>query len=507
MNASSQGIASRLASQSGLLMLGNLFTLVAGFPFQIYVARTIGADQLGAFGLFEVIAHTAAALVGLGLGFSLVRFLPEYLGRGQSRHIRTLLGAVFAMTALVGAGAAVAVNAASSWLIVWLPELQPYASLLPFIGAMIVMGLLTSVAAQALRGFFDIRYMVLVASFLQIVLKIAIALVLLWAGWELFGYLVAVVVSAAAALAGMLWGIRRHVRGLARSDDEVLPEARKAWWAYARTMYGNSMLSIAGAPLERFLLAGAIDLASVGILMAARQLQNFSQVLLQAIIAVIAPMFVAARTRNDVEEVRNLFRLATDWICRLGFPLLVFLAVFGDEVLGLYGAAFAKAGYRPLLIMIAGQFVNLATGPIGNMLNMLGHEKVMFQKNVISNALALLALVTLAPLLGLVGVAIAGVVSVLYLNTVALRMTKDVLGFGWWSERYKRLLAPVVGSLALMVLMDATDVVEGVWGLVAALALSYGVFALMYLLRGLDQEDKEVYAMVLGRLGLASRKK
>lgn len=506
MSKSEPGIVSRLAGQSGLVLLGNLCTLFVGIPLQIYLARTLGAEQLGAFGLFEVIAQTAASLFGLGLGFTLVRFIPQQIILGQNRHVRKLLGTVYLTTFLAGTLAAALLVIAGPWLIGWMPELQAYASLFPFVGAMALLGMLMGISQQALRAFFDIRYMVLVSTFLQLTLKVVIALTLIWWGWALMGYLVAVVVSTGLALAGMAWGLRGHIQRLIRTHEEVLPETCTTWKAYARTMYANSVLGLGGGAVERFLLASAINLASVGMLMAVRQLQSLPQVLLQIISVVIAPMFVAAKTRDDMDELKHLYYVATDWVCRFGFPLVVFLFVFGYKVLDLYGTTFAEAGRWPLLIMVAGQFINLLTGPIGIMLNMLGHEKKMFQLNLVSNGLFFLCLLALVSGLGLLGVALGSVLSMLYLNLAMLRVMKKRLGIGWWSARYKRLLAPLLASLIVALFADAMNLVRGIWSLAMVMFATYGVFILVYLLNGLSQEDKEVYFVLRSRLGLASEK-
>jgi O-antigen/teichoic acid export membrane protein len=367
---------------------------------------------------------------------------------------------------------------------------------------MALLGMLTGLSQQALRAFLDIRYLVLVSSFLQLALKVAIAMALIWLGWALMGYLVAVVVSSALAVAGLVWGLRGHIQRLERTQEEISPETRKTWLAYSRTMYANSLLGVVGAPVERFLLAGMINLASVGILMAVRQLQSFPQVLLQVIIMVIAPMFVDAKTRGDMDEVKHLYHIATNWVCRLGFPLLVFLFVFGDELLGLYGAAFSEIGHLPLLVLVAGQFVNLSMGPLGNMLNMVDYENEMFRLNMISTGMGYLLLLVLVPNLGLLGVALASTFSMLFLNVTALRIMRVKLGISWWSARHQRLLVPLAAAFALALLADVLRLAQGAWTLVMVLAATYGVFFLIYLSGGLSQEDKEVYSMLRVRLGL-----
>lgn len=500
------GVASRLAGQSGLLMLGNMFTLFAGLPLQIYLARTLGAEQFGAFGLFEAIAQTAAALSGFGLGFVLVRFIPQQIVLGQSRHVRQLLGGVYMLTLLAGMVAVVLLDAVGPQLMEWVPGLKAYASLMPFIGAMTLLGMLCGVSQQALRAFFDIRYMVLVSSILQLVLKIAITLLLIWWGWQLMGYLVAIVAAALLALAGMLWGIRGHIRRLGHTDEEILPETRSTWWSYSRTMYGNSLLGIAAAPAERFLLAGMINLVSIGILMGVRQLQALPQALLQIVVTVISPMLVAARARGDMDEVRLLHQISADWICRLGMPLLLFLLVFGDQVLSLYGPDFAEAGYWPLVIILAGQAVSLLIGPLGIMLNMLGHEKQLFRFNLISSGLFLLSLLMLVPSFGLLGVALGSFLSLLYLNLATLHAMKKRFSIGWYSCRHKRLLVPLAACFTLNGIADGLHLIEGGAALAITLVVTYALFFLVYLSGGLSEDDREIYSMFRNRVRPAQQR-
>ena len=136
------GIVSRLANRAGLVFLGNLFMLIAGIPFQIYLARTLGADQLGVFGLFEAIAQAATYLFGFGLGFSLVRFIPQHIALGQNRHVKKLLATVFLLTLLSCIAATVVITASSDLLMGWLTKLQPYETFFPFVSAMTMLGLL-----------------------------------------------------------------------------------------------------------------------------------------------------------------------------------------------------------------------------------------------------------------------------------------------------------------------------------------------------------------------------
>lgn len=507
MSKSEPGIVSRLAGQSGLVMLGNMFTLLVGFPFQIYLAHQLGAHQLGVFGIFEVLAQTVGALFSLGLGFTLVRYLPQHVGQGWNRHARHLLTTVFTVTACTGIVAAAMVVIGNPVLLSWMPELRAYAGLFPLAAIMTWAGMMIWISQHALRAFFDMRYMIAMSSFLQLVLKVLIAVVLLWRGWELMGYMVAVVVSATAALLGMLWGIHAHIKRLDRTAEAISSETRTSWLSYSRTMYGTYLLGIIGPPAERFLLAGVIDLASVGVLMAVRQLQIFLQVPLTIIATGVATLFVAAKARKDLHEIRQLYHTATDWVCRLGLPLLLFLLFFSGETLAIYGPAFARDGQWPLRLLVGGQVLSLLAGPVDTMLNMLGHEKKMFRFSVVSNAIGLGCLLVLVPYWGLVGVAVGSTLSMLYLNVAALRAIKKQFGINWWAARYARLMMPTGVLMGTLVLIKLAGAVASAWALAALLLLSYGIFFAVYAWAGLSNEDREVLALLQEKIMAPARRR
>lgn len=493
-------IASRMAGQSGLLMLGNMFTLFVGFPFQIYLAKTLGADQLGALGLFEVIAQTAGTVFGFGLATTLVRFIPHHLALQDGGSIRTLLKSVYTLTLISGILGAVLLMAGNTYFLQWIPELRAYSSLFPFVGIMMLLGMLIGLSAQALRAFLDIRYMILIASFLQLAVKVVLTMLLFWLGWRLSGYLLAVVVSVGVALAGMLWGIHRHFKQLQPVHDNVALETRQGWWSFARTMYANSLLGIAAPPAERLLLASTVDLASVGVLMAIRQLQSFPQIIFQILVAVISPMIVAAKARGDMDEVKHLYHISTDWMCRLGFPLLIFLLIFGGELLRLYGSTFSVVGFWPLVILVTGSMFNLLTGPHGAMLNMLGYEKDMFKLYLMSSVLFFAGLFLMAPKLGLVGVALAGLLPNIILNFFELYVMKKWLGIGWWSDRYMRLIKPMIFTIFSALIINFFFSVFNAWVLVCILFFMYVVFCCAYLIGGLSKEDVEIGKMIRSQI-------
>ena len=95
-------IAKKVASQSGWFLVGNLYTLFVGFTFQIYLARQIGAEGLGLFGLLQAGVGALSGLLGLGIAHVMVRFIPEHVRKQEYAELHALVRRGFAL--LAGAG-------------------------------------------------------------------------------------------------------------------------------------------------------------------------------------------------------------------------------------------------------------------------------------------------------------------------------------------------------------------------------------------------------------------
>src|SRR2546425_12061652 len=79
---------SKISRESAVFLAGNLFMVVAGLSYKVYVARTIGTAGVGIFALGMTIVTVAGALASFGLASTAVRFIPLYSARGEKQRIR-----------------------------------------------------------------------------------------------------------------------------------------------------------------------------------------------------------------------------------------------------------------------------------------------------------------------------------------------------------------------------------------------------------------------------------
>lgn len=495
--------ASRLGGQGAFFLAGNVYTLLVGLPLQIYVARTLGAEGLGTFSLIEGGIGLAAGLLTLGLAPTLVKFIPAHLERSEYACIRRLVFGGIKILLTAGTAAfllllLVLPVAAEAW-----PDIAEHRTAVILMGLLIPLSLVVFFLQQGLRGFQEIRYMVLGSSFMQLSVKAALAVVLLAMGFELVGYAVAVVVSVFCAVAWMAIGLRRRLRALPASDGADCSAARPAWFRYAGVMYSGSLLGIGSQYLDRFLLGLAGGAAPVGVLLVVKQLQQMPVIFLQMFLAVAAPMFSAAQARGDKKETEHIYHLATDWVVRLSAPLFVFFFAFADPVLRLFGDEFAQGGVHALWILLAGQAINLMYGPLGSVLNMSGLETRMLRLSVYQSLISLGGMLLLLPALGIMGAAIALSAGLVFMNVAAHLSANKALGLVWADRRYRKWAAPLATCTATAVLVQNTGPQSpGAWMLAAYVALLYVVFHGVSLAQGLHDDDREMLRQLGIRLGI-----
>lgn len=500
-----------MGGQGVMALSGTAFTFLVGLPFQLYLARNLGPAGLGIVGIAEALVMTAAGFLSFGLAQLAVRYIPEYLALGASGAIRRLL--LLGLVILTSAGA---IGAAI---------LRPLTSVLPnitsipvetsnvlgILGFLMPATMVVFFLTQALRGFQEIRTVVLCASVLALSTKIAITLILFTiSGVSVRAYAWAMVLSQLAAGFPMAWVLWRLVRALPADQTQTAAPWRE-WFSFAGTNYVSGLLNNLVSNLDRVVIGALLGPASVGILMVVRQLQQFPMVFQQVTLTVVSPIFARLKAIGDMDGLAYQLHLANDWVVRLAAGIILVMAVQAEPLLLLYGPDFVTQGEALLLLIMLAAAVNLATGPVGILLNMTGYHKALLP------ILATTALVTFAgyflliPLLGLVGAGFAILLANLVNKGAAIWLVQTRLGLRWYDQRFRAWIAPIFGTATVLFLLRPTlTALEGLpaqaAGLIGVTLLAYAVFFGINLISGLHDDDREVLQALRHRcIGMFSR--
>ncbi|EOX3980955.1 MULTISPECIES: oligosaccharide flippase family protein [Vibrio] len=171
-----------------------------------------------------------------------------------------------------------------------------------------------------------------------------------------------------------------------------------------------------------------ISTTELGLLAAAQRTSLLIGFVLITINFVVAPMFASLYKERHMRKLQNLSRLACRANVGLALVPVIICTLFPEFVMQFFGGEFLAAA--PLLVVLSlGQLVNVATGSVGFLLLMSGHERTMKYITISSGTVSICLLVTLCQMFGVIGAAWAMAIGMAIQNLAALYFVKRYLGF------------------------------------------------------------------------------
>jgi O-antigen/teichoic acid export membrane protein len=251
---------------------------------------------------------------------------------------------------------------------------------------------------------------------------------------------------------------------------------------------------------DLFVLTRYATDAQVGVYSAALRTGQVVVLFLTSVNLMFSPFVADLHNRGEIGRLDKLFKTVTRWTLAATLPMFLALFVAPGAFLRLFGSDFA-GGETALLILLAGQLVNISTGSAGFVLIMTGRtgwDLVVYAGSLV---LDLVLAFWLCPRYGIEGAAIANAVTFAASNCARLVLVKRFVDIQPYDRNYGRLVAPAGAALALMWLVHRA--VSGGWAidLAATVAVGVAAYAAAYLLVGLTAGERK------GAMGLLARVK
>ena len=404
---------------------------LGGFLFSLLVARRFGDAALGRAELFVLAITVGATFFRIGREGAVVKLFGAWSSRQEADRIwdrfrRWSLPfiAMACLAATVGWFAPIGFRgvALDGWFGLGM-------------GAWLLIGW----AGEALRGTGRVGwYAVLQPGWWMLMAAI---LILLGAEGPRQVLAMTAVVLAVFGMLGTAFKFKRAAEGSTTSGDEP---ARKQDLSALNRLAGpiwlGSLLHLVISWADTALLATWMTEADVAHYRAAFRLAALLTFTQFAVNALGAPTFGALHAAGDTDGLRRTVHRIGWMNTAVALPGLLFLALFGGVMLGLWGPAFREASVvSSLTILAAGQCFNALCGPVMYLLNMTGEERAGLVILAISALGQLAAAFTLVPAWGLTGAAWSAAVGMFLWNGLGVLWIRRRHGFimisllnGWW---------------------------------------------------------------------------
>ncbi len=412
------------------LAIGSLFSFALklggsalAFAFNVVVARMLGAEGAGIYFLALSIITIAAIIGRAGLDQTLMRYVATYAVQNQWGAVVKSYQYSIRIVILVSCLCTLVVFLLAPWLSGYVFNKQLLADPLRWLSLSILPLALLNLHAEALKGIKNIRDAQLSQSIGQPLASLFVIYPMaIYAGTVGVALSTTIATTIVAILSTWAWHRSIEINNIGTGSVSV-----RQIISSGKLLFAASIINSVIIPWTPFLLLGIWSSAEdIGIFGMATRVAMLVSILLVTINNVVAPKFAELHIKGELVALGMLARRTAFSTLLLATPLLVLLLLFSRQTMGLFGQSFIS-GAATLQVLVIAQFINAATGSVGYLLIMSGHEKSYKQSAVVSMCVMLILSVWLIPIFGAFGAALSGSTAVI-LNNI------------FWHSHVRRLL-------------------------------------------------------------------
>jgi len=495
----------QISRHSVAFFAGTIFTMGVGYLVKIYVARVLGAELLGIYALGMTLVSLTQLVGCLGLNNAAARYVAVYNATRRFDDLRGFMtrsvGIVFLLNLILSIGFVFS----GGWLarrLYHAPGLVPY---IPLFAVLTILGALNVFFCQVLAGFKDIAKRTIITNFIGTSFVSALSVALLAFGTGMLGYLWAQILNSVMVVALLVVVAWRLFPQEARFSWAPLAPLDPEIKAFAAAALGMGALDFLVSQADKILLGLYLNPTLVGIYVVASTLSALIPLILQSVNQIFAPIIADLHVQNRRDVLERLFQTLTKWVLGLSLPLSFVVIAFALPLMRIFGRGF-ESGWPVLVIGVVGQIVNCGVGSVGYLLLMSGNQRRLIRVQVVMVGISLLMNITLIPLLGVVGAALAAALVNVASNFWNLFQVRQALGIFPYNRSYFALAMPAAFAAATVALLRFwTASLNPQWVVIlAALVISYLAFTVCALKFSLDADDwmiaSSAWAQVRGML-------
>ncbi|MGF1737304.1 polysaccharide biosynthesis C-terminal domain-containing protein [Photobacterium satsumensis] len=407
---------------SGLAFIVKVFSAAGAFFLNLLVARHLGAEESGYFFLSMTIVLLLSVIGRLGTDNAIVRFVATFMADKDNEQIARFYGLLIRIIVPVLFLSSFTVFYFSDFVSDFIFNKPKLSQVLMIMGLSVI-----PLSLSQLNGFFlqgakhVVPAMLFSSGAMAITVLLSVLLVEPNSAVEVAKlYLLSSVIVFVISTLTWRSKVTKVISFRPISFSSQLTSAMKSLFiimlmAQVTQWAGELMLGLWADSKDVALFATAVRTA---------MLTSF---ILISVNAIAAPKFAAAYKNNDFESIEKTAINSSKLMTLMALPLIIFMLVFSEWIMGLFGDEFVEAA-NILRLLALGQFVNVITGSVGYLLQMTGYEAILKRNVIIASMIVLIGGPLLIPTFGIFGAAIVTSLSVATQNLMSYYQVKKLLG-------------------------------------------------------------------------------
>ena len=496
-------VAKEASISFGGMGMGSLFR----YLFSIMMARWLGPQMLGIYSLGNAITRIGEIFGIMGLDNGVLRYVSRE--KEKNDNVRNSIYSSIKMGFISSIFIGLLLYFSSDWIVLNLfnedkflsTVIKVYALTLPFT-------VTTLIASFATQGFKILKYKVFVN---QIVNPFTLLLTMILS-YVFFGVNVAILAPTVASAVIGFFLILHYLNGFvdlsvskvlnAKFDNKIL--------RFSLPLMFVSAIGIIMHWTDIIMLGILKDAKDVGLYHPVERTAGLIRMILFAFASIFAPLFSQYFHEKNQTKMLEVFQLSTKWILLTSLPLFIFLILFSNTILMLFGSEFGNNSLA-LPILTVGIMIQAVFGLGSPSLTMSGFQKYNLINALVALFTNIFLNIMLIPQFGIAGAAMGTTIALFLISLLRFFENYYLLGMNLLSTK---LLKPILAGLStgMIVYLVKPYIFESgyfdyhssilylvIYLLFGAIFILLIYMVLIWILR-LDDEDKDIVQVITNKL-------
>ena len=238
-----------------------------------------------------------------------------------------------------------------------------------------------------------------------------------------------------------VWTVIETRKYIPTSTPVPVSRARMLLWSKSAAVFaGVSVARVINTKFDIIALGLLMSYSLVGSYAVAAQVATACAAMTFVTSSVVMPSLSSLSVTRDKERLEQLC-IQSSQISLLSISILwIIMFFFGKDILTLiFGGEYAIAS-GALLILLTGQAISAFFGPVGDLMNMRGHEISTFIVTLSASGINIVLNLVFIPLFGIEGAALATILAMSFWNIVLWRKAWLIFGINSSAIPFQALL-------------------------------------------------------------------
>jgi O-antigen/teichoic acid export membrane protein len=362
---------------------------------------------------------------------------------------------------------------------------------------------MTNLTLGALRGFKNIRGLVLVQNFLTPGTELLVAFGILFIFHKDVGYLAVgyVICFAASFLVGLIllfrssWVFKKWASIKSENNGREILN-------FSLPLLGSDLLGAFRYRADAIFLGYMMSFTEVGLYFVCIPVARSLQLMLTSINKIFMPSMSELYSKKNIEDLQHIYGRVSLWIFYATFPLFLVICTYPELILKvIFGAKYTSSS-GVLIILSVGFFINAVSGPFGETFVAIGRTQLNMFTSLISLGVNISLIFILIPIYGLHGAAMAASASLLCACLFGAGMLYYYSNLHpFRKEHLKSILSISLPFVSLVYIFNLAPSAWQTWILPIFIVLVYSTSFISLLFFGcFDDNELEVFQSILNRL-------